>query len=316
MIILKNEVKEKHLEKIKRERIENIKNDNISFEALNASNNMKWHSFLYNAISIMNRINRCKLEIDGNYPISDRKFIIAPNHVRKQDIEIIMEAFKDHMFLLSGDHENVHGTISGTMLEKNGIIYFDMEDKVDRKNVVKVIEDVLKKTNVLWFYEGSWNLSSNKPYYNGSYQIVQTAIDSNAIVIPVSFDLINQKGLYNKVACVYFGDPIDYRALYGNRKLTNEEKIEALDILKGQIGKGLFKIWEKYSIENRENIDLNYWDRYKKKVLSEWKFNEEDIERKHFVDKDKVDTKDVFDHLDKLKLNSNNAFLLSKKNHH
>lgn len=291
--------------------------------------NKKMHNPLFYSVKLMRIINGYKLIVNkrvskdnkenvitclenGDILLpKNRPVIIAPNHVRKQDIEIMMEAIPIHMFLLSGDYENVHGNISGAMLEANGIIYFDMEASYDRKNVKYVINDLLNNNiNILWFYEGSWNLSPNKPYYNGSYHIVEAALNTNAIVLPVAFDLVDNKAIVN------IGEPIDYKMIYGDKKLSKDEKIEALDILKGQIGAELFNIWETYSSVKREDIGEDYWDNYKEEVLSEWKFNEEDIERKHFVDKGIVNQEDVFKHLDNLDVNINNAFLLSKKNHH
>lgn len=212
----------------------------------------------------------------------------------------------------------------------------------DRKNVKHVISDVLNNGyNMLWYYEGSWDFSENKPYYDGYNYIVQAAIDSNAIVLPLAFDIIEKSSLFQKrMACVRFGTPIDYRKIYGNRKLTKEEKNEALDLLKGQIGYELmFNIWQKHSFIKRNELAKrhskkltaedyfipdykrpsplrNYWDEYIKRALKEWKFSEEDIEKKHFVDKNVVEQKSAFKHLDDIDINEKNAFLLSKRNHH
>ena len=355
--------------------------------------NEKLHKTLFNIVKLSRILSGCskdfpskkfikKLKEDPKY--TNRPIIFAPNHVRKQDIEILMEAIPEHMILLSGDYENVHGDIGGVLLEKNGIIYFDMENPYksdylinyrkyieelaeyikltknkdlikeyintkkiydniikgtlnDRDNVKKTIRDILNTSyNMLWFYEGSWNLSQNKPYYDGNYFMVEAAIDTDAIVLPVSYDLIENK--FGKKAVVRFGNPIDYRNIYGNRKLSDVEKKEALDILKGEIGKNIISIWEDYSFVNRdilkkkygrspsieEDLTLDYkrkapleayFDKYVEKVLGEWHFNEEEIENKHFKDDSIVEQKDAFKHLDNIKLNKNNAFLASKRNH-
>lgn len=211
----------------------------------------------------------------------------------------------------------------------------------DRKNIKIIIRDILDSLyNMLWYFEASWDFSENKPYYDGYSYMVQAAIDSNAIVLPVAFDLIDKKHFYNRrKACVRFGKPIDYRKIYGNRTLSKEEKIEGLDLLKGEIGKLLFEIWEENSYVKRVDLAKKYskkltaedyfvpdykspsplrpyWDKYIKKALKEWKFTEEDIKKKHFVDKTKVEQEDAFKHLDNLNLNQKNAYLLSKRNHH
>ena len=38
------------------------------------------------------------------------------------------------------------------LLEKNGIVYFDMEDKSDRKNVQNVVQDVLNNNYNMLYY--------------------------------------------------------------------------------------------------------------------------------------------------------------------
>lgn len=340
-----------------------------------------------------------KKQYEEHPEYKDRTIIVAPNHVRMQDIAIEMDAIPLHMVLLSGDFENVHPDISGKLLEENGISYFDMDDPYnipelkdekayldelkeyieiidsgilkenhgeitsdelkeeyqkelkkyndivskivnDRKNIKIVIDQILVLYNLMMYFEASWNFSENMPYCNGYFYMVQAAVNRNSIVLPVAFDLIDKKHFFNRrKAIVRCGKIIDYRAKYGNRVLTKEEKMQGLDLFKGQIGKLLFEIWEENSVVKREDLAKKYskkftaedyfvpdykrpsplrayWDEYIKKALKEWKFTEEDIEKKHFVDKTKVEQKDVFKHLDDLDLNHKNAFLLSKRNHH
>ncbi len=300
----------------------------------------------------------------------DRPIIFAPNHVRKKDIETLLEVFKEHVILLSGDFENLHGTLSGSLLEKNGIIYFDMDDpynnddlkrdkkyleeleeyiKVtndpilieeyenelkkynkkieniinDRKNVKEVERQVLNTGNdIMKFFEASWNLFPNLLVCNGYYSLVQTAVDTNALVIPVIYEQpvdfdMNDKNIYIK-----FGKPIDYLEKYGiddnvktKIKLTHEEKKEGIQELRDQLATLLYEILEEHCAVRRKDIPKDYWEKYKKHVLSEWYFNEDDINKKHFVDKTITEQKDAFEHLNHLHLNKNNAFLLNKRNH-
>lgn len=340
------EKKRRELEKLKEERKTRILEQKPAIELERIGKNLKWHNALHTLIRINNSlIEKMKKDYYSGLEKDLKKYesrpiIFAPNHVRMQDIEVQMEACPFHQVLLSGDYENVHGSLGGVLLEKNGIVYFDMKDKDDRKNVQSIIQDILKSNyNVLWYYEGTWCVSPNKPYNDGSFQMVQTAIDTNAIVVPIAFDMID-----HKTSVIRYSVPIDYSAIYGKRKLTLEEKIEALDILKGLIGKTLFEIWEEYSTVNREDLARKYapetlgypspkeafefrspnkygtlhkyWDEYLEKVLSEWNFTLEDIEEKRFKGNDSASQDDVFEHLYTLKPNKNNAFLFSKQNHH
>lgn len=328
------------------DRTQRLDNNLVAIELYDIRKNMPLHKILHKLISINNGLLE-KMEKDYQGGIEeilkeykDRPVIFAPNHVRMQDIEVQMEATPIHQVLLSGDYENVHGSVAGMLLEKNGIIYFDMENSIDRKNVVSVLKDVLEMGyNVLWYYEGTWCVSPNKPYNDGSYQIVQTAIDTNAIVMPVIFDMIG-----HKKAVIRYGTPIDYIKIYGDKKLSHEEKIEGLDILKGQIGKGIIDVWEQYCYTHRDDLVQKYvpnlynyptpeeafsfkkpekygplhkyWDEYLEKILSEWEFTLEDLERKRFKDKTNVAQEEAFNHLYEIEPNMNNAFLFSKRNHH
>ena len=336
---------DKDFEKIKKMRDERILNGESAIELEEIRKNLKWHGALHALIKVNNSVVE-KMKKDYYSGLKEelkkydgRPIIFAPNHVRMQDIEVQMEACPFHQVLLSGDYENVHGSLAGGLLEKNGIVYFDMNDKQDRKNVQSVICDILNHNyNMLWYYEGTWCVSANKPYNDGSIQIVQTAIDTNAIVVPIAFDMID-----HKIAVIKYSEPIDYCAIYGKRKLTTKEKIEALDILKGLIGKSLFEIWNEYGPINRDDLVEKYapellqypspeeafefcppdkygvlhkcWDEYVEKILSEWNFSLEELEEKRFKGNDLESPEDVYVHLYKLKPNKKNAFLLSKRNH-
>ena len=406
--MIKKEMLKQEQEDLKKRRQDRIDKSLPAEELEDIQKNMYLHNILYTLMKIVNTVSGYKKDFLGKgifykkeffkfldklyeeHPeYKNRPIIFAPNHVRMQDIAIEMDAIPLHMVLLSGDFENVHPDISGKLLEKNGILYLDMDnpydrkdlkedkdylnelkeyieitgsdilkeeykkelekyntkiDKIinDRKNIKNVIKDILDNGyNMLWYYEGTWNFSENMPYYDGYNYIVQAAINSNAIVLPVAFDLIDKKHVFDRrKACIRLGSPIDYRNIYGNRTLNKEEKLEGLDLLKGQIGYELMtNIWEKNSYVKRDVLAKKYskkltaedyfapdykksspistyWDKYKKRALEEWKFNEEDIEKKRFVDKTKVEQEDAFKHLDDLNLNKKNAFLLSKRNHH
>ena len=339
--------RQRELEELKNERSKRIQDGKTAIELASIAKNLKWHNALHALIRVNNSLIE-KMKKDYYYKglkeelkkYEGRPIIFAPNHVRMQDIEVQMEACPFHQVLLSGDYENVHGSPAGVLLEKNGIIYFDMKDKDDRKNVQSVIYDILNSNyNILWYYEGTWCVSPNKPYNDGSFQIVQTAIDTNAIVVPIAFDMID-----HKKAVIKYSLPIDYCAIYGKRKLTNEEKIEALDVLKGMIGRSLFEIWHQYSFVSHNELVKEYapellgypspeeafkfrepnkygklhryWDEYLEKVLSEWNFTLDEIEEKRFKANDSTPKEESFEHLYTLKPNKNNAFLFSKRNHH
>lgn len=382
--ILRTEKNKKELERLKKQRDNDIKSSNAVYEARKSTlkKNKRYHWPLFFGLKAQRILSGYKIHVLNESPKTytnaqneelntfDRPIIFAPNHVRKKDIETLLEVFKKHVILLSGDFENLHDTFSGSLLEKNGIIYFDMDDPYnnvdlkrdkkyleeleeyikikndpilieeyenelkkynkkieniinDRKNVKEVERQVLNTGNdIMKFFEASWDLFPNLLVCNGYYSLVQTAVDTNALVIPVIYEQpvdfdMNDKNIYIK-----FGKPIDYLEKYGvddnvktEIKLTHEEKKEGIQELRNQLATLLYEILEEHCAVRRKDIPKDYWEKYKKHVLSEWYFNEDDINKKHFVDKTITEQKDAFEHLNHLQLNKNNAFLLNKRNH-
>lgn len=382
--ILRTEKNKKELERLKKQRDNDIKSSNAVYEARKSTlkKNKRYHWPLFFGLKAQRILSGYKIHVLNELPKTytnaqneelntfDRPIIFAPNHVRKKDIETLLEVFKKHVILLSGDFENLHDTFSGSLLEKNGIIYFDMDDPYnnvdlkrdkkyleeleeyikikndpilieeyenelkkynkkieniinDRKNVKEVERQVLNTGNdIMKFFEASWDLFPNLLVCNGYYSLVQTAVDTNALVIPVIYEQpvdfdMNDKNIYIK-----FGKPIDYLEKYGvddnvktEIKLTHEEKKEGIQELRDQLATLLYEILEEHCAVRRKDIPKDYWEKYKKHVLSEWYFNEDDINKKHFVDKTITEQKDAFEHLNHLQLNKNNAFLLNKRNH-
>ncbi len=277
------------------------------------------------------------LDMDNPYDVPELK-----------EAKAYLEELKEYIAIIdSGVLTKNHGYITSDELkeeyEKELNKYNEKVSEIinDRKNIKIVINDILNKLyNMLWYFEASWDFSENKPYYDGYNYMVQASINFNALVIPGAFDLIDKKCfLGRRKASIRLGEIIDYKQKYGDRILSKEEKCEGLDMIKGEIGKALFNIWEENSFVKRYDLAKKYstkftaadyfipdykrpsplrayWDEYIKRALKEWKFTEQDIEKKHFVDKTKVEQEDVFKHLDDLNLNQKNAFLLSKRNHH
>lgn len=366
----KEELKFKQ-EELKRQRNEDIKNGRCVYEARKETliQNKIYHWPLYAGLKIQRLQSGYKLHKLNKLPkyyydkngkkkkVSKRPIIFAPNHVRKKDIEMLMEAIKKHAILLSGDFENLHGTLSGTLLEKNGIIYLDMdnpydneelrrdekylkeleeyikitndpvlkeeysnekkkyEEKLkniinDRKNVKEVERQVLNTGNdLLKFYEASWNLAANKLLYEGYFSIIQTAVDTNALIIPIAFEQPVDFNMGDKNVYIKFGKPIDFSEYFGVKKgekrvLTFEEKKRGLEILMDSIATLLFDIIDEFSKVKRDDIPEDYWESYKKHVLSEWCFNEEDINKKHFVDKSIVEKEEAFEYLKQFNIKS------------
>lgn len=208
-----------------------------------------------------------------------RPIIFAISHIGKFDIETVAE-FLPHFFLLSGDYENLHGTSSGSLLEMHGIIYFDMDDNVDRKNVKEVSKQVLSSgNNMLWCIEGTHNFSPNQLLQNCPYGIVEVAEKSGAVILPIGVQQFNDINFFVKIGKLI--DPIEIRS---NFYLNNEKmKKEGIEIIRSGIATEVYSIITSQGVTKRKDISEQTHEDYIANRLNEWAFTREDVERKKFV---------------------------------
>jgi len=164
-------------------------------------------------ICLLNSFDRSK--IDG--PV-----IFVPTHIGKFDIEVVYACIKTHALLLSGTEDRMHGTMDGWFLGKCGVNYVARENKKDRANsVVKMQQDLEHGIDLLWFIEGTWNLSENILLYPVSWASVKLAGQCNATIVPIG---LNQLG---KDIYVKFGEPIRI----SNERDYSEEILDLKDVL-------------------------------------------------------------------------------------
>ena len=295
-----DKLRKKH-EELKKERISDLENNKPVKEVRNLNRNKFFHPIVRTGFRAFSKLNKQEIIVEGSFPKTDRSVIVSPNHTRKTDIEMIKAAIPNQMILLSGDFDNIHGTPDGTILEQDGIMYLDMKDELDRKNIIEVEKQVLNAGfNILPFYEATWNLSPNEIVYDGYFSIIQTAIDTNSLVLPIAFEhpivykKENGKDVYEKgkKAYIKIGEPIDYRKIYGNKKLSKQEKIEGLELLKTKIATLVYELWEKHGQFKRGDLPDDFWEHYLDIIVNEWKFTKEEIDSKRFIDKDKEEALD------------------------
>lgn len=125
----------------------------------------KLHNLVLLIYKIINRCSGFTYKIlEDNHVATDKPIILAITHVGKYDIQVVNEAVKEHFYVLSGDYEHIQGTIDEYFLRVNGCIYFNEKVKSDRHEVLeKMISHLLQGGNLIYFPEGTWNLSENLP---------------------------------------------------------------------------------------------------------------------------------------------------------
>jgi len=264
------------------------------------------HWLILQIYKIKNRLGGFSYEILSDKHIAtDRPIIYAVTHVGKFDIEVISEAIKDHYYLLSGDFEHIQGIIDAPFLGLNGVFYFNEKDKNDRRAVSQKMIDHLKQNgNLMYFIEGTWNLSPNLPMLPCYWGIVDIAKRGNAIIVPVAADQYEKKFIIN------IGENFDMN-LFGD---SLEDKSLAIDSLRDVLATLKWEIWESVPKIDRGQLVVDEWDKYVAARYREWPyFNNEYIEELIFKPKGIVTHEEAFSHVKKLVPKKENAFLFNKR---
>ena len=187
--------------------------------------------------------------------------IFVPTHIGKFDIEVAFACINEHALLLSGTEERMHGSLDGIFLEANRVNYVDRGHKEDRKNsVIKMKQDLKHGFNLLWFIEGTWNLSANRLVYPLSYSVIKLALECNADIVPIGLNQVNRT-MYVKFGEVFRPDE--------GKELTESiaELRDALATLKWDIYEYL---QERQGVVKRSSLECNYWSDFLTERVKEW----------------------------------------------
>lgn len=200
----------------------------------------------------------------------DRPIIFAVTHVGKFDIEVVSEAIKEHYYLLSGDYKHIQGIIDAPFLLLNGVIFFNEKVKEDCIAVKqKMIQHLNAGGNLMYFPEGTWNLSPNLPVLPCYWGIVEILQKSNAIIVPIAAEQ------YGKHFKINIGTQLDINC-FGN---SSSQKAKAISQLRDRLATLKYEIWESEPRQQRKDLRGNEWNQYIEERLKEWPyFNLEYIE--------------------------------------
>ena len=282
------------------------KNENSLFGKLSLKSRQRLHKFVLLVYTIKNHLGGFSYEtIKDKRETTDRPVIFAVTNVGKFDIEVVSEAIKDHYYLLSGDFKHLQGTIDASFLELNGAIYFNEYIKEDRADASRrMIEHLKSGGNLMYFPEGTWNLSPNLPMLPCYWGIVQIAQKSNAIIVPVATEQ------YEKRFKINIGSNFDMQK-FGSEP---EEKLKAINALRDVLATLKWEIWETEPLTKRCDIFGDEWDNYISDRFKEWPyFNLEYIDGLIFKPKNVVEYRVAFGHLNNVSVNACNAFLFNKR---
>ncbi len=268
------------------------KEESAWYSKLSLEQRKKIHKFILTLYKIKNRLGGFSYQILGDERTkTDRPVIYAVSHVGKFDVEVVSEAIKDHYYLLSGDFEHIQGIKDVPFLGLNGVFYFNEKVKEDRKLVTKkMIEHLCSGGNLMYFIEGTWNITPNLPMLPCYWGIVDIAKQGNAIIVPIAAEQ------YGKLFKVKIGKNFDMN-LYDS---GNTEKSKAIEDLRDVISTLKWDIWETEKAY-RKDIPDDYWDKYIEDRFKEWPyFNGEYIDGLIYKPKGVYPKSEVFAPIDAL----------------
>lgn len=264
----------------------------------------KLHFIITYLLKVNRLINKQQLEImDDKHEKNNHPKIFAVTHVGRYDIEMALEAIKEGAFFLMGDPGTTYKSIDYLMLNLNGVVFVDTDNKVDRHLALeKCIKILQEGGNVLIFPEGAWNITANDivmPLFNGTAEM---ALKTDAEIVPIAIEQ------YGKHYYMNIG-----KNIVVNKNATKEEI--TLD-LRNTLASLKWNIWERHSEHiKRESLNNDATQKYLDSIMCQTEngYTVSEIERSRYHDK--IPTQDtVFAHLGEIDLNKNNTFLFENLN--
>ena len=244
-------------------------------------------------------LNKCKKKYD-------KPVIFAPTHIGGSDITMVFEAMKLHAWLLFGDPKEMYANAIGAVADINGMIPFDIFDRQDRVFAKEKMKRLLRAGgNLLIFPEGAWNIIPNRlvsPLYAGT---VDLAIACDAYIVPVALCRDNNTMTYY----LNFGEPIDYSGRNENEKFALSKDLrDTLATLK-------WDIMEQLPTTKRSEINDAYSEKFYSVIITPDVVSStlQDAIDQSFHPKEIVEPDEVFKHLNNLRVNNANAFLLNSR---
>lgn len=271
----------------------------------------KLYPILKKILKIMNRLNNNSINLIGDKRNETQKpKIYAVTHIGKCDIEMISEVIGEHTYILSGDFENLHSTTDGLFLEVNGIIYLNEKNKEDRKRSRTTMEEILKNGgNILYFPEGTWNLTHSTPVMELFPGIIDIAINAEAEIIPVGIEQYRKpRRGSNFIANI--GKNINPIELQKN----GMSKTDIKELLRDAMATLKWEIYESIPQTTKDEFNNNYYSNFIQQKMNEWPgFTYEEVQEKRYINKEITTYEEAFEHLEHLIPSKENAFLLRKK---
>lgn len=235
-----------------------------------------------------------EMNIDKSRPV-----IFAVNHSNSFDMPVTLKTIGHHCYILIGKQKLFFSDRFFFWL--NGVIWIDRKSKSDMKMAKVTLEKYLqKKYPVIWFPEGTWNLTDNLLMLPMKWGIIDVARNAGAQIVPIALD-------YDRESMVCL-------AKYGETILIDEtiDNKMGIRLLRDEMATARYELWEQKGICSRR--DMNIQEEREKMMFSveeypplDWEYESSCIYQPH------TEPQDAFALLDKLIPCKENTFLFRKQ---
>ena len=211
-----------------------------------------------------------KIVINNEYlPMNGLPIIFAANHTNSYDIPISINAVRKPLCVLLGKQRL--GFADRFFFFLNGTIYFDRTDRTETRQSKDAMIKLLRSGRaILWFPEGTWNLTDNLLMLPMKWGIIEVARAAGAQIIPMALEYDRE----NMICAVCFGEPIFGTAL--------DNKAEAIGDLRDAMATLRWELISRIPPQDRGSLDIpkcraSMWQAVKEYPPIEWEKEEQVI---------------------------------------
>lgn len=149
--------------------------------------------------------------------------------------------------------------------------------------------------NVLYFPEGTWNLTPHLPLNKCYYGIIEVAKEADAIIIPIGIEQYGNEF----IAKVGKNFDVGRYTPFGKQDRREIQKIAIRD-LRDELATLKWEIWESVAPLVRREIGDDYYQKFVQDKIGEWNLEFEAFTNALYRDKNIVDAEEVFAPIKKL----------------
>lgn len=221
----------------------------------------KLHQFLFPFVRDMSKkYIHNELVINNKSPY-EGPAIYAVNHTNVSDTPVVFYTLNKQTYILAGTKSQK--LIDSIGFNLNGVIWVDRHSAKSKNKSKDKIYKILKSGgSVMWFPEGTWNLTENLLMLPMRYGIVKMAAKANVPIIPISIHYSSNK-IYSSVGELFVVN-------------EKEDAITAITRLRDAMATMKYEQMETCGIYRRQNVDKSDFEALIKESLDDYPtFNRE-----------------------------------------